>query len=138
VGVGDEAVDQSVSAGYFETLRARLLQGRYFTEADDGSKPDVAIINRTMARQEFPGEDAIGKRIISQYDPDHPSEIIGVVDDVKDGPLDMKPTAAVYSPFNQNPPTISTSRFALLNRKRRCFRPWSKPIHADRCRPDRG
>jgi macrolide transport system ATP-binding/permease protein len=103
VGVGDEAVDQSVSVGYFETLRARLLQGRYFTEADDGSKPDVAIINRTMARQEFPGEDAVGKRIISQYDPDHPSEIIGVVDDVKDGPLDMKPTAAVYSPFNQNP-----------------------------------
>jgi ABC-type antimicrobial peptide transport system permease subunit len=56
-----------------------------------------------MARQEFPGEDAIGKRIISQYDPDHPAEIIGVVDDVKDGPLDTKPTAAVYNPFNQNP-----------------------------------
>lgn len=103
VGVGDEAVDQTVSVGYFETLRARLLQGRYFTDADDASKPGVAIINRTMARQEFPGEYAIGKRIISQYDPEHPSEIIGVVDDVKDGPLDMKPTAAVYSPFNQNP-----------------------------------
>ena len=103
VGVGDEAVDQVVSAGYFETLRARLLEGRFFLESDDTSEPDVAIINRTMAGQEFPGEDAIGKRIISQYDPDHPSEIIGVVDDIKDGPLDMKPTAAVYNPFNQNP-----------------------------------
>jgi macrolide transport system ATP-binding/permease protein len=103
VGVGDEAFDQTVSVGYLETLRARLLCGRYFTDADDASKPGVAIINRTMARQEFPGEDPIGKRIISQYDPDHPSEIIGVVDDVKDGPLDMKPTAAVYNPFNQNP-----------------------------------
>ena len=103
VGVGNEAFDQIVGVGYFETLRARLVRGRYFTEADDSSKPSVAIINRTMASQEFPGEDAIGKRIISQYDPDHPSEIIGVVDDVKDGPLDMKPTAAVYNPFNQNP-----------------------------------
>jgi macrolide transport system ATP-binding/permease protein len=103
VGVGDEAFDQTVSVGYLETLRARLLHGRYFTDADDASKPDVAIINRTMARQEFPGEDAVGKRIISQYDPDHPIAIIGVVDDVKDGPLDMKPTAAVYNPFNQNP-----------------------------------
>jgi macrolide transport system ATP-binding/permease protein len=103
VGVGDEAFDQTVSVGYLETLRARLLHGRYFTDADNASRSGVAIINRTMARQEFPGEDAIGKRIISQYDPDHPSEIIGVVDDVKDGPLDMKPTAAVYNPFNQNP-----------------------------------
>jgi macrolide transport system ATP-binding/permease protein len=103
VGVGDEAFDQTVSVGYLETLHARLLQGRYFRDADDASKSGVAIINRTMARQEFPGEDAVGKRIVSQYDPDHPSEIIGVVDDVKDGPLDMKPTAAVYNPFSQNP-----------------------------------
>jgi predicted permease len=103
VGVGDEAFDQTASVGYLQTLRARLLHGRYFTDADDASKPGAAIINRTMARQEFPGEDAIGKRIISQYDPDHPSEIIDIVDDVKDGPLDLKPTAAVYNPFNQNP-----------------------------------
>jgi len=103
VGVGDEAFDQTVSAGYFETVRARLLQGRYFNDADDASKPGVAIINRTMAWQQFPGEDPIGKRIISQYDPNHPSEIIGVVDDIKDGPLDRKPTAAVYNPYNQNP-----------------------------------
>jgi predicted permease len=115
VGVGDEAFDQTVSVEYLQTLRARLLHGRYFTDTDDASKPGVAIINRTMARQEFPGEDAIGKRIINQYDPDHPSEIIGVVDDVKDGPLDMRPTAAVYNPYNQNPfnnffVTVRTSR----------------------------
>jgi macrolide transport system ATP-binding/permease protein len=103
VGVGDEAFDQTVSVGYLEALHVRLLQGRYFQDADDASKSSVAIINRTMARQEFPGEDAVGKRIVSQYDPDHPSEIIGIVDDLKDGPLDMEPTAAVYNPFNQNP-----------------------------------
>jgi macrolide transport system ATP-binding/permease protein len=100
-GEGNEAVNQTAGVGYFETLQARLIGGRYFTEADDASKPNVAIINRTMASQEFPGEDPIGKRVVNQYDPDHPIAIIGVIDDLKDGPLDLKPTPAIYSPFNQ-------------------------------------
>jgi len=100
-GEGNEALDQTASVGYFETLQARLVRGRYFTGADDASKPRVAIINRTMANQEFPGEDPLGKRIVNQYDQDHPIQIIGVIDDLKDGPLDMKPTPAVYSPFDQ-------------------------------------
>jgi macrolide transport system ATP-binding/permease protein len=115
-GEGDEAITQVVSVGYFETLRARLVQGRYFTEADDASHRRVAIINRTLARQSFPGEDPLGSRLIDEYDKDHPLEIIGVVDDVKEGPLDMKATAAVYKPFNQNPTgdfyvTVRTSQF---------------------------
>ena len=109
VGEGNEAVDQVVGVGYLETLRTRLLQGRYFTEADDNSRSRVAIINRTMAAQDFPGESAIGKRVVNQYDPDHPIEIIGVIDDLKDGPLDTVPTAAIYSTFNQLP----TSAFYL-------------------------
>jgi predicted permease len=115
-GQGDEASTRIVSAGYFETLRARLLQGRYFTETDDASQRPVAIINRTMARQIFPGEDPLRKHLIDEYDKDHPVEIIGVVDDIKEGPLDMKPTPAVYEPFNQNPVnnfyvTLRTSQF---------------------------
>jgi predicted permease len=102
-GQGDEANTRIVGVGYFETLQARLLQGRYFTETDGASQRRVAIINRTLATQSFPGEDPLGKRLIDEYDKDHPVEIIGVVDDIKDGPLDMKPTAAVYEPFNQNP-----------------------------------
>jgi ABC-type antimicrobial peptide transport system permease subunit len=93
--------------GYFETLRARLAQGRYFTDADDASKSHVVIINRTMAKQILSGEDPVGKRIISEYDSeydiDHPLEIVGVIDDIKEGPLEMKPTPAVYMPFNQAP-----------------------------------
>ncbi len=115
-GQGDEASTRIVSVGYFETLRARLLRGRYFTEADDASQRPVAIINRTMAKQIFPGEDPLRKHLIDEYDKDHPVEIIGVVDDIKDGPLDMKPTPAVYEPFNQNPVsnfyvTLRTSQF---------------------------
>jgi macrolide transport system ATP-binding/permease protein len=103
VGEGDEATEQGASVGYFETLRARLLQGRYFTESDDGSRSHVAIINRTFAKEMFPAEDPLGKRLIDEYDRDHPIEIIGVIDDIKEGPLDMKPIAGVYEPFNQDP-----------------------------------
>jgi macrolide transport system ATP-binding/permease protein len=69
-----------------------------------------------MAQQIFPGEDPLRKHLIDEYDKDHPVEITGVVDDVKEGPLDMKPTPAVYEPFNQNPVsnfyvTLRTSQF---------------------------
>jgi macrolide transport system ATP-binding/permease protein len=102
-GEGEEAVSQVAGSGYFETLQARLIRGRSFTEADDALTTQVAVINRTMATNDFPTEDPIGKRIVNQYDKTHPLEIIGVVDDLKDGPLDMKPTPAVYVSFNQNP-----------------------------------
>jgi predicted permease len=103
IGEGHEALSQTVGVGYFETLRIRLITGRFFAATDDGSRTPVAVINQTMAQQEFDEESALGKRIISQYDPEHPIEIVGVVADLKDGPLDMKPTPAVYLPFDQNP-----------------------------------
>jgi macrolide transport system ATP-binding/permease protein len=102
-GEGDEARQNWISFGYFETLRAKLLQGRYFTEHDDGSAPRVAILNRTMVKQAFAGEDPLGKSIVNEYDPDHPFTVAGVVDDIQDGPLDSKPTPAIYASLTQNP-----------------------------------
>ena len=101
VGEGDEAVAQTVGVGYFETIQARLIAGRFFAGTDDGSRPRIAVINQTMAREEFGEESALGRRLLYQYDPEHPVEIVGVVADLKDGPLDMKPTPAVYWPFDQ-------------------------------------
>jgi len=92
-----------VSASYFDTVRARLLQGRHFTDADDLSKPRVAMINRTMAKQIFGEEQPLGKTIVGEWDKDHPVLIIGIVDDIKDGPLDTAPTASVYRSLNQDP-----------------------------------
>ena len=103
IGMGDEASQHIVGVGYFETLRARLLRGRYFAESDDSTKPQVALINRTMAQQIFPGENPVGKAILNEFNNNHPFIIVGVVDDLKDGPLDTTPTAAVYVPFNQSP-----------------------------------
>jgi predicted permease len=62
-GEHNEVNERDVSAGYFRTIEARLLSGRYFTETDDATKPGVAIINQTLARQYFPAEDPIGKQI---------------------------------------------------------------------------
>lgn len=99
----NEANVRQVSVNYFTTLQARLLQGRYFTEAEDTSKPHVVIINKAMARKYFPSEDPLGKRISSDGSLQSAKEIVGVVDDVKEGPLDMEVRPAMYTFFNQEP-----------------------------------
>jgi macrolide transport system ATP-binding/permease protein len=97
---GNEANARQVSAGYFQTLRARLVRGRYFQEWEDASKPRVMIINRAFARRYFPGEDPIGKEI--RFDASEPViEIVGLVDDIKEGPLDKQVQPAIYTPFDQ-------------------------------------
>ena len=99
---GNEAFARQVSAGYFSTLRARLLRGRQFSPWEDASKPRVMIVNRFFARRYFPGEDAVGKRI--RYDLSEPVvEIVGVVDDLKEGPLDAEVHPAIYTLFDQGP-----------------------------------
>lgn len=112
-GEHNEVNEREVSSGYFATLQAKLLRGRYFTDTEDASKPRVVVINRALARQYFPGEDPIGKRIGNDdLSPDSIKEIVGVVDDIKEGPLDSDIWPAVYYPFNQGP----DSDFALVVR----------------------
>jgi macrolide transport system ATP-binding/permease protein len=102
-GEGDKIIRRRISVGYFETLRARLLSGRYFAEQDDATKPRVALINQTMAKQVFFGEDPLGKSVVGEFGRNEPVRIIGVIDDIKDGPLDKTQVAAVYTPLNQDP-----------------------------------
>jgi len=58
-----------VSPGYFQTAGIALLQGRDFAESDDAQTPLVAIVNETMARKLWAGEDALGKRFRSTVRP---------------------------------------------------------------------
>ena len=102
-GEHNEAPERDISPGYFTTLGAKLWRGRYFTEAEDGSKPRVVIINQTMARQFFPGEDPIGKHISGLSVPPVPVEIVGIVEDIKEGQLDTANRPVLYYPFNQEP-----------------------------------
>ena len=103
-GEHNEVNERDVSSAFFTTLHAKLLRGRYFTEADDATKPRAMIINEALARKYFPGEDPIGKKIgDTKLSPDSLSEIVGIVSDVRDGALDAEVWPAVYHPFNQSP-----------------------------------
>lgn len=112
-GEHNEVNQRDVSSELFATLHAKLLRGRYFTDAEDGSKPKVVLINQALARKYFPGEDPIGKKLgDTDLSPKSITEIIGIVEDVKDGSLDSEIWPAVYYPFNQN----SDTYFSLVAR----------------------
>ncbi|MBV8732893.1 MAG: FtsX-like permease family protein [Acidobacteriia bacterium] len=63
----------------------------------------VVIVNRTLARRYFPAGDAIGKQIYYDGSPQRPMEIVGVVDDVKEGNLEDTDWGAIYVPNGQSP-----------------------------------
>ena len=103
-GQHNEVNEREVSAGYFATLGAKMLRGRYFGEAEDDSKPKVAIINQALAKKYFPGENPIGKVIgDTELTPKSLRQIIGIVEDIREGSLDAEIWPAEYLPFNQNP-----------------------------------
>ena len=101
-GVYPEANIRIVSPDYFRTLRIPLRAGRVFTARDTASAPLVAIINETGARLYFPGEDPIGK-VIRNPDGTQPTEIVGVVGDIKHFGLDDEPEGYLYAPHAQAP-----------------------------------
>lgn len=73
---------EAVSGDYFETLSARLQQGRIFNTADTADHPNVVIINETFARTFWPNESPIGKRISDTAPQRSFREVVGVVDDI--------------------------------------------------------
>jgi putative ABC transport system permease protein len=88
-------------------MRIPLLKGRDFGKHDNADSPLVLIINETMAREFFPNEDPIGKRITLDWVPDErPREIIAVVGDTAVSPLQRRQAPAVYVPHLQQ-----TSKF---------------------------
>jgi macrolide transport system ATP-binding/permease protein len=100
-GEHNDTPERDVSSAYFTTLGATLRSGRFFTDHDDRSKPRVAIVNQALARLHFPGENPIGRQLSELGDPPKPMEIVGVVDDIKEGPLDTLNQPVLYRPFDQ-------------------------------------
>ncbi|HKG20570.1 MAG TPA: FtsX-like permease family protein, partial [Blastocatellia bacterium] len=96
-------VTRVISPGYFRTMSIPLLQGRQFDERDREDAPFVIVINETMARTLWPGEDPLGKRIkLGEYDtPSAWRSVVGVVKDVRQFDLDSAPRSQMYSPFTQ-------------------------------------
>ncbi len=92
------------SPQYFETLGITLLKGRAFNQQDNADAPRVAIINETLAKRFWPAEDAIGKRIRFDGEPEQNPwmQIVGVIADVRhDLNSPMRPE--YYLPHAQDP-----------------------------------
>jgi putative ABC transport system permease protein len=88
------------SPDYFATMGIRLVRGRAFTDFDDASAPNVAIINEAAARRYWQGENPIGSRI-SLGASDDWREVIGVVGDIKHQGLDVDAEPEVFMPHRQ-------------------------------------
>jgi predicted permease len=104
----NEVAFRRVTPAYFTTLRAKLARGRWFTEADDASRPRVIIIDEHLAKTYFPGEDPVGQKIVLPHASGDSTlmEIVGVVADIREGPLDRTTWPTMYYAFNQDPTTF--------------------------------
>src|ERR1700733_153541 len=96
-GEHNEVLERDVSPQYLPALKAKLMRGRMFTQADDASHPQVTILNQSMARKYFPGEDPLGKMIgDGDLTPKSMRQVVGVIEDVREGGLDDEAWPAEY------------------------------------------
>jgi predicted permease len=107
-GAGQDAQNRQVSAGYMETMGVKLRRGRFFDERDGAHSQPVAMINETMARQFWPGENALGRRFkLGWVDSRSPwVMIVGVVGDMKEMGLDAPAKAEMFFPYQQMPNSL--------------------------------
>ncbi len=101
---------QTMSPGYFETMRIPVLQGRGIGATDRIGSPGVAVINRTLARQVWPSGDALGQRILMGGGSTDSvwRTVVGVVGDVRHRGLDAEPRPEIYLPHAQFPAGTGT------------------------------
>jgi putative ABC transport system permease protein len=93
-----------VSPRYFSTLGIPLRAGRDFDERDNTRVPHVVIINDTFARRHFPGEDPIGRTLVTGM-VQRPSRVVGVVADIRGEQLNTPPEPEYFLPVLQRPET---------------------------------
>jgi predicted permease len=92
----------TVTSDYFKTMRIPVKTGRSFTDHDTAESPKVIVVNESLARRVFAGEDPIGKRITVWPNETFPREIVGVVSDVKSSKLDTETGYQIYVPYPQD------------------------------------
>ncbi len=101
--------DARVAGGqYFQVMEIPLRSGRFFSEEDVPGKPPVVIIDEFMAKQLWPGQDSVGKRIHMVESKEPWLTVVGVVGRVKHESLDSDPRIAFYLPQTQYPSRAMT------------------------------
>jgi putative ABC transport system permease protein len=91
--------------GYFRTMGLPIADGRPFDERDSPEAPGVVMVSETLARRLWPGQAAVGKRLVVDYSTagTFPYEIVGVVGDVRFRGPRSEPLAEIYLPHAQRP-----------------------------------
>lgn len=103
---GSEVKHRELTPGYLTVMRVPLLRGRDISEADRAGAPPVVLINETLARMYFPGENPVGQRISFDREPDSTSTwrtVVGVVGDERQGSLGVPAQAEFIAPYPQEP-----------------------------------
>jgi predicted permease len=113
---------RAVLGHYFNSLQIPLIKGRFLNDHDRGDNPFVAVVNQTLARHYWPGQEAIGKNILLSPPENlvpaglappgyHPQKftIVGVVADVHYGGMDNKPLPLVYASVLQHDSNMAPS-----------------------------
>jgi putative ABC transport system permease protein len=102
---------RAVTPEFFATLGLRPVQGRLFTDADKDGSLEVVILSESMAKQFWPNENPIGKRLLWGKS-GNPKTIVGIVTDLRDLAVDTPPVPTMFRPFAQ----LSDSPMTLLLR----------------------
>jgi len=111
-GEAPKAVYRMVTPGYFAAMRLPIVRGHDITDADNITAPGVVIINEQAARQYWPGEDPIGKRVSFDDDTTNPTNwltVIGIAKDAKQDNWTDKATPEAYLAAFQNHDYIGDS-----------------------------
>jgi putative ABC transport system permease protein len=110
-GMSYDANHRQVTTDYLKTMSIPLVSGRYFTPQDNEKSIPVVIVNETMARQYWPGQSVLGRRLkLGDPNEDIPwLEVIGVVADVRQMGLDAPVKAEMYLPYQQ----VTTHRWFI-------------------------
>ena len=102
-GVGYDANHRQISPDYFTAMGIALKEGRFFGEGDNERSMPVAIVNEAMAREFWPGENAIGKRFNFGGPPSESPwiTIVGIVADVRQMGIEAPVKPEMYFPYRQ-------------------------------------
>jgi predicted permease len=111
VGMYNMAKYRPASASYFEAIGIPLLRGRSFAPADTADSPWVTVINESMVRKYWGGQDPVGSRL--QFGSETWRTVIGVVGDVRHEGLDEETKPEMYVPMEQAPNTESSPTIVI-------------------------
>ncbi len=128
-----------VSADYFRALGIPLIAGRWFGDTDGATTPPVVVVSESVARQLWPGQNAIGRQVAANYrslgrpveDTPATRTVVGVVADVRQRGLDVPSRMAIYLPYQQDATDRSLRAMVLFARTREEPESMARSVQAD-------